>query len=193
LLEGLKESGLEDNTIVILWGDHGWKLGEHGMWCKHTQFELDNHVPMLLKVPGQKSAGSKTEALVEFVDIYPSLCELAGIEIPSHVQGLSFAPVIENPGIKWKEGALSYWPLGRLNPDKLIMGYTVQTHRYRYTEWIKESSGELMARDLFDHQTDPDENENISVNSDNKALITELSALLDRGKGWKSIGEKVSQ
>lgn len=193
LLEGLKAYGLDENTIVILWGDHGWKLGEHGMWCKHTQFELDNHVPMLLKVPGQKSAGSKTEALVEFVDIYPSLCELAGIEIPGHVQGLSFAPLVENPDIKWKEGALSYWPLGRSNPEKLIMGYSVQTHRYRYTEWIKKSSGELMARDLFDHQTDPDENENISGFPVHEELMTELSALLDQGEGWRSIGEKVSQ
>lgn len=194
LLEGLKAYGLDENTIVILWGDHGWKLGEHGMWCKHTQFELDNHVPLLLKVPGQKSAGSKTEALVEFVDIYPSLCELAGIEMPGHLQGLSFVPLVDNPDIKWKEGALSYWPsVGRTDPDKLIMGYTVQTHRYRYTEWIKESSGELMGRDLFDHRTDPDENENISVNPDNEALMTELSALLDRGKGWRSIGEKLSR
>lgn len=193
LLDGLKEQGLDENTIVILWGDHGWKLGEHGMWCKHTQFELDNHVPMLIKVPGQKSAGSKTEALVEFVDIYPSLCELAGIDLPKHLQGKSFVPVVENPDVKWKEGALSYWPLGRTNPEKLIMGYTVQTDRYRYTEWIKKSSGELLARDLFDHQTDPDENENISINPENSKLIGELSSLLDRGKGWRSIANSISK
>ena len=193
LLKGLKESGLEDNTIVILWGDHGWKLGEHGMWCKHTQFELDNHVPMILKVPGKKSAGIKTDALVEFVDIYPSLCELAGIEIPDHVQGKSFVPLVHNPGLKWKEGALSYWPsVGRTDPDKLIMGYTIQTKRYRYTEWIKESSGELLARDLFDHQADPDENASIAQNPANEALIEELSDLLDRGKGWRQIEKKIS-
>jgi iduronate 2-sulfatase len=191
LLEGLKENGLDENTIVILWGDHGWKLGEHGMWCKHTQFELDNHVPMLIKTPGQKIKGTKTEALVEFVDIYPSLCELAGIEIPAHVQGTSFAPVVNNPDIKWKEGALSYWPLGRTNPEMLIMGYTIQTHRYRYTEWIKESTGELMARDLFDHQSDSDENFNISNNPENGELIDDLSKLLARGKGWKNISKKL--
>jgi len=192
LLEGLKENGLDENTIVILWGDHGWKLGEHGMWCKHTQFELDNHVPMLIKVPGQQIKGVKTEALVEFVDIYPSLCELAGIETPDHVQGTSFAPVVENPEIEWKEGALSYWPLGRTNPEKLIMGYTIQTQRYRYTEWIKESSGELMARDLFDHQTDPDENVNISNISENKEIMSELSELLARGKGWRNISKNLN-
>lgn len=191
LLDGLNENGLDENTIVILWGDHGWKLGEHGMWCKHTQFELDNHVPMLIKTPGQKIKGAKTEALVEFVDIYPSLCELAGIEIPDHVQGKSFVPVVNNPDIKWKEGALSYWPLGRTNPEMLIMGYTIQTHRYRYTEWIKESTGELMARDLFDHQTDSDENFNISNNPENKKLMDDLSKLLARGKGWKNISKKL--
>lgn len=194
LLEGLEENGLAEETIVILWGDHGWKLGEHGMWCKHTQFEIDNRVPMILRVPGEKSAGAKTEALVEFVDIYPSLCELAGIELPAHLQGLSFVPVIDNPDMRWKEGAISYWPsVGRTDPSKVIMGYTVQTHRYRYTEWIKESSGELLARDLFDHQSDPDENESIAKNPANEVLMTELSTLLDRGKGWRQIGEKVSK
>jgi arylsulfatase A-like enzyme len=164
------------------------------MWCKHTQFELDNHVPMILKVPGKKSAGIKTDALVEFVDIYPSLCELAGIEIPDHVQGKSFVPLVHNPSLKWKEGAFSYWPsVGRTDPDKLIMGYTIQTKRYRYTEWIKESSGELLARDLFDHQADPDENASIAQNPVNEALIEELSALLDRGKGWRQIEKKNSQ
>lgn len=192
LLDGLKENGLDKNTIVILWGDHGWKLGEHGMWCKHTQFELDNHVPMLLKVPGQKSAGSKTNALVEFVDIYPSLCELAGLELPAHLQGTSFAPLVANPDKKWKEGALSYWPLNRTNPDKVVMGYTVQTNRYRYTEWIRESTGELMANDLFDHQTDPDENISIAANPENEDLIGELSQLLNKGKGWKKIAQELN-
>ena len=93
------------------------------MWCKHTQFELDNHVPLILKVPGQQSAGSASEALVEFVDIYPSLCELAGIDIPDHVQGTSFVPLVANPEKPWKAGALSYWPsVGRTDPNKLIMG-----------------------------------------------------------------------
>ncbi|MDX1284732.1 MAG: sulfatase [Draconibacterium sp.] len=190
LMDELKASGLEKNTIVILWGDHGWKLGEYGMWCKHTQFHLDNHVPMLIKDPGQTPA--KTDALVEFVDIYPSLCELAGLELPAHLQGTSFAPLIEDPNKKWKEGALSYWPVSnRTNPDKVVMGYTVQTERYRYTEWIRESTGELMDRDLFDHQTDPDENKSIANNAENEELMKELSQLLDRGKGWRKIAKAI--
>jgi len=192
LLVGLKENGLDKNTIVILWGDHGWKLGEHGMWCKHTQFELDNHVPMLIKVPGKKSAGKKTNALVEFVDIYPSLCDLAGIELPNHLQGTSFTPLVDNPDLDWKEGAISVWPQeNRGNPEKVIIGYTIQTKQYRYTEWIRESTGEILARDLFDHKVDPDENRSVSGLAENEAIIKELSTLLDKGNGWKKISAKL--
>ena len=192
LLDGLEANGLLENTIVILWGDHGWKLGEHGMWCKHTQFHVDNHVPMILSVPGKKSG--KTDALVEFVDIYPSLCELAGLELPKHLQGTSFVPLLENPSQRWKEGALSYWPASdRDDPEKVIMGYTVQTDRYRYTEWVKMSTGELLDRDLFDHQTDPGENISIAKDASNEVLMKELSSLLDRGKGWKAIAEGIQK
>jgi len=133
LIDGLKANGLYDNTVIILWGDHGWKLGEHGMWCKHTQFEVDNHVPLIVKAPGQKSGGKLTNGFVEFVDIYPSLCELAGLEIPKHVQGASFAPLFENPDRPWKDVAISYWPMGRNDPGEVIIGYTIKTDRYRYT------------------------------------------------------------
>jgi arylsulfatase A-like enzyme len=190
LLDGLKANGLDDNTIVILWGDHGWKLGEHDMWCKHTQFHLDNHVPLILKVPGQTPA--KTDALVEFVDIYPSLCELAGLELPGHLQGTSFVPLVEDPDKKWKEGALTYWPeVNRGNPEKVEMGYTVQTDRYRYTEWIRRSTGEVLARDLFDHQNDPAENRSIANDPANDELMQHLSNLLDKGNGWRAIAADV--
>jgi len=190
LLKGLEENGLNENTIVILWGDHGWKLGEHNMWCKHTQFHLDNHVPMILKVPGHKPA--KIDALVEFVDIYPSLCETAGLELPGHLQGTSFVPLIENPDKQWKEAAFSYWPhSNRTDPDKVIMGYTLQTQRYRYTEWVRKSTGELLARDLFDHQSDPEENVSIANNPENEELMQRLSKLLNKGKGWKEVAQKI--
>jgi len=191
LLQGLEANGLAKNTIIILWGDHGWKLGEHNMWCKHTQFHLDNHVPMIVKIPGQKAL--KSDALVEFVDIYPSLCELAGLELPTHLQGTSFVPLIKNPDKKWKEGALSYWPeSNRTDPENVVMGYSIQTHRYRYTEWVKVSTGELLARDLFDHQNDPHENNSIANDPENEGLMQELSKMLDKGKGWKEIDRKIS-
>ena len=194
LLKSLEENGLAENTIVILWGDHGWKLGEHGMWCKHTQFELDNHVPLLIKVPGQANRGEQSAAFVEFVDIYPTLCELAGLEKPTHLQGSSFVPLIENPERKWKEGAISIWPaVARTNPEKVVIGFTIQTDRYRYTEWIKTSTGELMARDLFDHQSDPGENQNISNLPENAPIMEELSELLDQGKGWRAMADRLEE
>jgi arylsulfatase A-like enzyme len=187
----LEANGLHKHTIVILWGDHGWKLGEHGMWCKHTQFHLDNHVPMILRVPEQQAVS--TDALVEFVDIYPSLCELAGLELSSHLQGSSFVPLIKDSNQPWKVAALSYWPAShRDDPEKVIMGYTAQTDRYRYTEWIKKSNGELLARDLFDHRTDPDENRSMATDPENEVLMQDLSKLLDRGKGWKAIAAGIT-
>lgn len=191
LIDGLKENGLYDNTVIIIWGDHGWKLGEHGMWCKHTQFEIDNHVPLIVKAPRQKT-GLWTDGFVEFVDIYPSLCEMAGLKVPAHVQGTSFVPLFENPGKQWKKAAFSYYPMGRINPEEVVIGYTIKTDRYRYTEWIKNSTNELLAIDLFDHQTDPDENYGIASNPENAQIIKELSLLLNKGKGWREIAANLN-
>ena len=138
-------------------------------------------------MPGQSKGSFKTDAFVEFVDIYPSLCELAGIELPDHLQGASFAPLVENPDKPWKEGAITVWPLNRNDPEKVVIGYSIQTDRYRFTEWIRESSGEVMARDLFDHELDPGENVNISKLPENAELVNQLSKLLNRGKGWRAI------
>jgi arylsulfatase A-like enzyme len=192
LLDALEQNGLDENTVVILWGDHGWKLGEHGMWCKHTQFELDSHVPLILRTPGMKNSQVKSDGIVEFVDIYPTLCELAGLELPGHLQGTSFVPLIDDPGRSWKKGAITVWPLNRTNPDRLVMSYTIQTDRYRYTEWIKGNTGELMARDLFDHETDQDENVNVSHNPEYEDQVIQLSQLLKRGEGWRDIERELN-
>src|SRR5262249_9214300 len=89
ILDELDRLGLAKNTVVVLWGDHGWKLGEHGAWCKHTNFENDTNAPLLIAAPGLSTAGQKSEALVEFVDIYPTLAELCGLNRPAHLEGLS--------------------------------------------------------------------------------------------------------
>jgi len=145
----------------------------------------------LLKAPSQQSKGSKVNGFVEFVDMYPTLCELAGLNIPAHLQGKSFAPLVEQPNRKWKEAAISYWPVGPDNPAKLVLGVAVKTERYRYTEWIKVSTGEVVARDLFDHQLDPAENYGIAGKPENKKVIGELSLLLDKGKGWRKISSSI--
>ncbi len=177
----LQRLNLRDKTIVILWGDHGWQLGEHGMWCKHTCFETSTHSLLMISVPGQQKIGQKTDALVEFVDIYPTLCELAGLPLTDGLEGTSFAQLLNDPARPWKKSAFSQYPRGPL------MGYAMRTDRYRYVEWVpkdKLGSAPAAGRELYDHQTDPDENINAAGLSDHKALVEELSQQLHAG--WKA-------
>jgi arylsulfatase A-like enzyme len=174
VIDELERLGLYDNTIVILWGDHGWKLGEHACWCKHTNFEIDARAPMLIQAPGYEG-GQKTEALVEFVDMYPSLCELCGLPVPEHTEGTSFVPLMEDPNRDWKDAAFSQYPRGD------VMGTTMRTDRYRYTEWRNTETDEVLARELYDHQEDPQENVNLAVQSDYESLIDGLAEQMARG------------
>lgn len=167
LLDELDRLGLSKNTIVILWGDHGWHLGEHGLWCKHCNFEKVLHTPLILKAPGMK-AGLKSSGMVEYVDIYPSLCELAGLPLPYHLQGRSFVPLIKDPDKPWKEEVYCRW----------IRGETIITKTHAYTEWFDDKSGRSFARMLYDHTSDPEENVNISEKPDNQNLITVLKEKL---------------
>ena len=176
VLDRVKELGLWDNTAIVLWGDHGWKLGEHNSWSKHTNFEIDTQAPLLARFPTMQAAGRKTRNLVEFVDIYPSLCELCGLEIPSHCEGVSFAPLLDDPSLPWKQAAFSQYPRND------VMGYAMRTDRYRYIEWLDNESGEVRARELYDHQQDAGENQNIVAQAD-AALVAALSAQLQAG--WR--------
>ncbi len=187
VLTELEKLKLRENTIIILWGDHGWKLGEHGMWCKHTPFELDCRVPMIISVPDSSSAGKRITSFAEYVDIYPTLCELCGLELPEHLQGDSLVPVIKNPDKPGKTAAYTQWPKShRTDPEKVITGYSVKTKSYRYTEWTRNSSGEVLAKELYNHENDPNENINIADYTENQAVVDRMSKLLDGGKGWKN-------
>ena len=177
VLDELDRLGLRDNTIVILWGDHGWKLGEHAMWCKHTNYEMDTRSPMICAAPGQKAPGKKSAALTEFVDIYPTLCELAGLPLPAHLEGTSFAPLLDTPDRKWKPAAFSQYPRGAG-----VMGYAMRTDRYRYVEW-QGKQGNIVATELYDHQNDPQENQNIADRPQSRAIVEQLSRQLKAG--WR--------
>ncbi len=178
VLEELDRLQLRDRTAIVLWGDHGWKLGEHGGWCKHTNFENDAHVPLICTAPRQKSLGSHTRALVEFVDIYPTLCELAGLPLPSHLEGTSFVPLLDSPELAWKTAAFSQYPRGGQ-----VMGYSMRTDRYRFTQWLRRDGNEA-AVELYDHENDPQENENIAGRPENTALIEKLREQMQAG--WKA-------
>ncbi len=171
VLDELDRRGLRDNTIVVLWGDHGWSLGEHGLWCKHTNFEDSARAPLLLSVPGQKAPGKKTRALAEFVDIYPTLCAAAGLPVPANLAGKSLLPLTANPNTVIKTAAVSQYPRGNAQTGN-VMGYSLRTDRYRYTEWGYRGA------ELYDHERDPGENINIANRPENKALVARLSRQL---------------
>ncbi|MBD3673305.1 MAG: sulfatase-like hydrolase/transferase [Planctomycetaceae bacterium] len=179
LLDELKSLELEEETIVVLWSDHGWKLGEHNGWCKQTNHEIDTHTPLIIRVPGSKSAGQKCDALTEFVDIYPTLCDLAGLPLREELEGKSLKPVLKNPASEHKQAAISQYI--HHYDGKHYMGYAMRTDRYRYIEWLNRETFELAEVELYDHETDPDENQNIADDVKPK-LIDSLSNQL-----WSTI------
>jgi arylsulfatase A-like enzyme len=170
ILNTLEELELEESTIVILWGDHGWNLREHGLWCKHCNFETSLHTPLILKVPGSKQVQS-TREIVEYVDIYPTLCELANLELPDHLQGDSFRDLLFYEDATSDGLAICQW----------YAGITTIRDNYFYTEWVNDEDQEY-ARMLYDHSVDPEENVNISEREEQQAVIRELSAEMRRGR-----------
>ena len=191
LLDELDRLGLHQNTIIILWGDHGWKLGEHDAWCKHSTVENDTNVPLLLSVPGMKNAGAHTEAIVEYVDIYPTLSELAGLPLPGHLEGTSMKPLLDDPKRPWKTAAFSQYPraAGKSGVGAL-MGYSMRTERYRFTVWVgRNDHTKVDAIELYDHQTDPQENTNIAKDPANAELVKKLMTQWEQGwQGAKPAG-----
>ena len=162
VLDELKRLELEDNTIVILWGDHGWNLGDHKLWCKHVTFETALRAPLIIKVPG-KTKGEKTNAITEFIDIYPSLTELVGVESPNTVEGKSFVPLL-NGKIQEKDWAVS----------KFKDAVTLIKGNLFYTEWTKDD-GVAYARMLFDYSTDPLELDNLAEKPEYQEKVKELA------------------
>jgi len=187
LMEKLEELGLLDNTIVILWGDHGWKLGEHGSWCKMTNYTIDTRVPMIVSTPEMRNNPLITNELVEFVDIYPTLCDLAGLDIPENLEGLSTVPLFEDPEKPWKKAVFSQYLRSRiwLAPDGIAYhGYSIRTHDFLYVEWKKEETGELAATELYDLQKDPMENKNVVDDLVYADKVKEMAQRLE--DGWEA-------
>jgi len=176
LLEELNRLKLNEKTIVILWGDNGYKLGEHGSWGKNTNYETDTRVPLIIGAPGMKK-GVHSKGFVEAVDIYPSLCELCGLDFPDQkMEGTSFVPLTEDPQRPWKTAAFSQ------NAKKDRVEYSMRTDRFRYCETIDREYGTLEAQTLFDHSADPGENVNVIDDPRYAQEITKLEAMMK--KGW---------
>ena len=182
LLDALEENNLLENTIVVLWGDHGWKLGEYGNWCKHSNMEMDVNAPLFIAAPGLVK-GEMTSSLAEFVDIYPTLCDLAGLDQPAHLEGQSLLPVLKDTKAKVKEVAISQYPRGKgLGYDRKseIMGYSMRTDKYRFTSWQKyENPNEVVAVELYDHSSgNKTTNRNLANDPQYQYLVEELSIQL---------------
>ena len=168
ILAKLKELKLEDNTIVVLTGDHGYQLGEHGLWAKQTLFEGSCQVPLIVAAPGVKPAVCK--GLVEQVDIYPTLTGLAGLKTPASVQGRSLQPLLADPSGKGKQVVFSTM----VSTHTKLMGHSVRTDRFRYIEWDEGRGG----RQLYDHETDPDEIHNLAGNANQADRLKRMQSRL---------------
>ena len=184
VLAKLDECGLRENTIIVFWSDHGLHLGEHGLTRKTTVFELDARVPLIIATPQHKS-GQRTAALVELLDLYPTLSELCGLDAPLELEGVSLSPLLNNPKTKVKEVALTQTPRPNYPRGKLpeAMGYSIRTERYRYTQWRDFQSGQLQARELYDHDNDPLEMMNLAGRDTLSEVVAMLARTLDDALG----------
>lgn len=184
LLDALDRLGLAENTVVVLWSDHGWKLGHHQSWCKMTNYEVDTRVPLIVKAPGRQVTGARCDALVELVDLYPTLCALCDAPLPDGLEGTSFAPLLRDPARQWKEAVFSVFLREGIwvAPDGIeYFGRAIRTATHRYVEWTVRKTGALAARELYDHRTDPGENVNVAGLAANRAVVDELAARLRAG------------
>jgi arylsulfatase A-like enzyme len=175
LIEELDRLNLARRTIIVLWSDHGFHLGENGQWAKKSNTELDLRVPLIVVAPGRTKPGSRTSALVELVDVYPTLAELAGLPRDSTLEGRSFVPVLEEPQRRWKSAVFSQFVRNG------VLGRAVRSDQHRYVEWTKQGSGERVDTELYQIATDPLERHNL-VESE-PGLVARHAALLQHG--WR--------
>lgn len=180
VLTELERLGLRENTIVVVWGDHGWKVGEYGDWCKHTNFELDVRAPLIYSGPGI-AKGRKGSGLVEFVDVYPTLVDLCGIKIPEHCEGSSSKKLLQNPSLPWKKAAFSQFTRDWAK----AMGNSVRSGKWRYVEWVHDETGEILERELYDHAHTDIAIENLANNPSYKKVVNEMSSILK--EGWQNV------
>lgn len=188
LLDALDAEGLADNTVIVLWGDHGWQLGDHGLWHKHTNFEIATRAPLLISVPRAKTAGQKCDAPVEFVDIYPTLADVCGLAIPAGLDGKSLKPFIENPGAAKQKVAISQYP--RSTPEGPVMGYSIRDERWRCTFWRQRGGTKIIATELYDELNDPAETVSLANLPEHQARIEAFAKLLPPVGSFPSDGSR---
>ncbi len=186
VLDALDTFGLADRTIVVFMPDHGIHMGEQGLWSKGTLFELDTHVPLIVRYPGQVQPGSATRAITESIDIYPSLIDLAGLSPPGGLEGTSFRPLFEAPDSPWKRAAFSQRAHFRRQSDRTpeTMQISIRTDRWRLSEWIDWQTKRSLDTELYDYSRDSVETANVAADPDNRAIVEDLQRRLK--EGWQA-------
>ncbi|MEO1617408.1 MAG: sulfatase [Planctomycetota bacterium] len=172
VLDELNDSGQAENTIVVLWGDHGFHLGDLGIWTKHTNYEQANRIPIVIAAPGVTKPGSSTRQLAESVDLFPTLAELAGLDTPTGPQpidGVSLVPVLKDPSVRVRDHAYHAYP-------KQKLGRSIRTERYRLVEWQSFDRKGQAEYELYDYESDPLETKNLA--GENQSIVDELRAIL---------------
>jgi len=186
VLDALEENSLSDNTIIVLWGDHGWHLGDHGMWCKHTNYEQAARAPLIIMDPRSMKKGVRVTQATEFLDIAPTLVELAGLPEFKAFQGVSLTGLMKDPSARFKPFAVSQFARSH-GGDNNLMGYAFRNERYRLILWIEmafkegQRNGDVVATELYDYKNDPLETINLAISPDHGKL---LNNLLDEAAGF---------
>jgi iduronate 2-sulfatase len=192
LLDTLESTGLAKNTVVILWSDHGYYMGEHSWWGgKHNNYEGATRATLMLAVPGHGTQGAKTDALVQFVDIAPSLTELCGLPREPGFEGRSFVPLLADPKGSINEAAFNWYPKGSPDADgntATYLGCAMRTGRWRYVEWVNDEL-KIIARELYDEQSDPQENENVAGKPENREVLGDLETTMRTLRGAPVFGK----
>lgn len=174
VIEALEKQKLLDDTVIIFFSDHGLHLGEHGWWNKVTLFEPSARVPLIIAAPGMKGAGKPSPRTVELIDLFPTLAELSGLQMPAGLEGASLRPLLNDPGAAWSRPAYTVVSRGQQR-----MGRSVRTERYRYTEWDAGRKGV----ELYDYQLDPGEHRNLAADPAQANTVAEMKRLLQRKYG----------
>jgi uncharacterized sulfatase len=168
VVEALDRLGLRERTIIVFTSDHGYHLGEHGLWQKMSLFENSARVPLIISVPQGKGNGQRCSRTVELIDLYPTLADLCGLPLPAHLEGRSLRPLLDDPNAQWDKAAYTQVTRGK------GMGRTVRTERYRYTEWSEGKAGVQ----LFDYEKDPAELTNLAGRPEYAEIQKQLRELL---------------
>jgi iduronate 2-sulfatase len=178
LIEALDDNGFRDNTLIVIWGDHGFHLGEKEIWCKFTTFDQDTRVPLIIIDP-RRNGGARVRGFVESVDIYPTLAELAGVAYPRDLEGFSFKPLLDNPQREWKKAVFA--KAGRGQGWNEFIGTSMRTGNYNYVEWRHRIDGTLRTSELYNLDNDPQETRNLADNIEYRPLLERLSQQMQAG------------